>query len=111
MQLRLQMRLRELRHAQQELTHTVMVCRHSTWFLLLQATGVLLLAALLAHGAHEAQESGSHLARQKGLVRTLGLTEGAVKTRLHRARIFLREALAPYFEGGRGTDDATRTPP
>ncbi|MBI5444656.1 MAG: sigma-70 family RNA polymerase sigma factor [Deltaproteobacteria bacterium] len=28
----------------------------------------------------------------------LGITEGAVKTRLHRARIFLREALAHYFE-------------
>ncbi len=28
----------------------------------------------------------------------LGITEGAVKTRLHRARIFLREALNPYFE-------------
>jgi RNA polymerase sigma-70 factor (ECF subfamily) len=27
----------------------------------------------------------------------LGITEGAVKTRLHRARIFLREALAPYM--------------
>jgi RNA polymerase sigma-70 factor, ECF subfamily len=30
--------------------------------------------------------------------RELGITEGAVKTRLHRARIYLREALAPYFE-------------
>jgi RNA polymerase sigma-70 factor (ECF subfamily) len=30
--------------------------------------------------------------------RALGISEGAVKTRLHRARIFLREALAPYFE-------------
>jgi len=29
----------------------------------------------------------------------LGISEGAVKTRLHRARIFLREALNPYFEG------------
>jgi len=29
----------------------------------------------------------------------LGIKEGAVKTRLHRARIFLREALGPYFEG------------
>ncbi|MBI5015888.1 MAG: sigma-70 family RNA polymerase sigma factor [Deltaproteobacteria bacterium] len=32
----------------------------------------------------------------------LGITEGAVKTRLHRARIFLREALAPYM----GTETA-----
>lgn len=29
----------------------------------------------------------------------LDISEGAVKTRLHRARIFLREALSPYFEG------------
>lgn len=29
----------------------------------------------------------------------LGISEGAVKTRLHRARIFLRELLGPYFEG------------
>ena len=41
--------------------------------------------------------------------RTLGLTEGAVKTRLHRARIFLREALAPYFEAGPSPDAAART--
>ncbi|RMG90583.1 MAG: sigma-70 family RNA polymerase sigma factor, partial [Candidatus Dadabacteria bacterium] len=27
----------------------------------------------------------------------LGTTEGAVKTRLHRARIHLREKLSPYF--------------
>ncbi|NTU59764.1 MAG: sigma-70 family RNA polymerase sigma factor [Deltaproteobacteria bacterium] len=33
---------------------------------------------------------------------SLGITEGAVKTRLHRARIFLREELAPYFEGDGG---------
>ncbi len=31
----------------------------------------------------------------------LGITEGAVKTRLHRARLFLRESLSPYFEEGR----------
>ncbi len=39
----------------------------------------------------------------------LGISEGAVKTRLHRARIFLREALNPYFEGevpGDGTGEA-----
>jgi len=30
--------------------------------------------------------------------RILGISVGAVKTRLHRARIFLREALSPYFE-------------
>ena len=30
--------------------------------------------------------------------RALGISEGAVKTRLHRARVFLRETLAPYFE-------------
>ncbi len=38
----------------------------------------------------------------------LGLSEGAVKTRLHRARLFLREALNPYFEGevaGDGTGE------
>jgi len=29
----------------------------------------------------------------------LDISEGAVKTRLHRARLFLREALSPYFEG------------
>jgi RNA polymerase sigma-70 factor (ECF subfamily) len=29
----------------------------------------------------------------------LAISEGAVKTRLHRARLFLREALSPYFEG------------
>lgn len=34
----------------------------------------------------------------------LGITEGAVKTRLHRARIFLREALAPYFEADEGRE-------
>ena len=28
----------------------------------------------------------------------MGISEGAVKTRLHRARLFLREALSPYFE-------------
>lgn len=33
----------------------------------------------------------------------LGITEGAVKTRLHRARIFLREALAPYLGGEEGS--------
>jgi len=27
----------------------------------------------------------------------LNITEGAVKTRLHRARIFLREKLSPHF--------------
>lgn len=32
----------------------------------------------------------------------LGISEGAVKTRLHRARIYLREALAPYFEANEG---------
>jgi RNA polymerase sigma-70 factor (ECF subfamily) len=42
---------------------------------------------------------------------TLGLTVGAVKTRLHRARIFLREALAPYFEGAQDPDAAPRTTP
>ncbi len=31
----------------------------------------------------------------------LGITEGAVKTRLHRARLFLREALSPHFEDAR----------
>jgi RNA polymerase sigma-70 factor (ECF subfamily) len=30
--------------------------------------------------------------------RILEINEGAVKTRLHRARIYLREALSPYFE-------------
>jgi len=30
----------------------------------------------------------------------LGTTEGAVKTRLHRARIHLREKLSPYFADG-----------
>ncbi|MDW7710428.1 MAG: sigma-70 family RNA polymerase sigma factor [Deferrisomatales bacterium] len=38
----------------------------------------------------------------------LGISEGAVKTRLHRARIFLRETLNPYFEdemGGGGTGE------
>lgn len=29
---------------------------------------------------------------------SLGINPGAVKTRLHRARIFLRELLSPYFE-------------
>ncbi|GAB4256418.1 MAG: sigma-70 family RNA polymerase sigma factor [Deferrisomatales bacterium] len=32
--------------------------------------------------------------------RILGVSEGAVKTRLHRARLYLREALSPYFESG-----------
>jgi DNA-directed RNA polymerase specialized sigma24 family protein len=31
----------------------------------------------------------------------LGLTPGAVKTRLHRARQALRTLLAPFFEIGR----------
>ena len=30
--------------------------------------------------------------------RVLEINEGAVKTRLHRARIYLREALSPHFE-------------
>lgn len=30
--------------------------------------------------------------------KVLGLSEGAVKTRLHRARVYLRESLSPYFE-------------
>lgn len=34
----------------------------------------------------------------------LGITEGAVKTRLHRARIFLREALAPYLGSEEGVE-------
>ncbi|MHB8766209.1 MAG: RNA polymerase sigma factor [Deferrisomatales bacterium] len=38
----------------------------------------------------------------------LGISEGAVKTRLHRARIFLREALSPYFEADRETGTAGR---
>lgn len=38
----------------------------------------------------------------------LGITEGAVKTRLHRARIFLREALEPYMDA-HGADAASET--
>lgn len=38
--------------------------------------------------------------------RILGISEGAVKTRLHRARIFLREALSPYFEPDQDTGAA-----
>ena len=52
-----------------------MVCRHSTWFLLLQVASFSLLAALLAHGRHEVRESGEHLASQGKLVRELGLTD------------------------------------
>jgi RNA polymerase sigma-70 factor (ECF subfamily) len=32
----------------------------------------------------------------------LGLKEPTTKTRIHRARLFVREKLARYFEGGRG---------
>jgi RNA polymerase sigma-70 factor (ECF subfamily) len=39
--------------------------------------------------------------------RVLDLKEGAVKTRLHRARIYLREALSPYFELDEGTSGAS----
>lgn len=35
--------------------------------------------------------------------RILDISEGAVKTRLHRARLHLREALSPYFEPEAGT--------
>lgn len=40
---------------------------------------------------------------------TLGVTEGAVKTRLHRARIFLREALAPYFDSGEAAETSGKS--
>ena len=36
----------------------------------------------------------------------LEITEGAVKTRLHRARIYLREALSPHFESEHGSGTA-----
>jgi RNA polymerase sigma-70 factor (ECF subfamily) len=36
--------------------------------------------------------------------RVLEISEGAVKTRLHRARIYLREALSPHFESEQTTE-------
>ena len=41
--------------------------------------------------------------------RILGISEGAVKTRLHRARIFLREKLSPYFEAEVSSGSRTGT--
>ena len=52
-----------------------MGCRHSTWFLLLQAASLALLATLLTHGFHDVRENGPHLARQMALVKGLGLTD------------------------------------
>jgi RNA polymerase sigma-70 factor, ECF subfamily len=37
--------------------------------------------------------------RHEEIAMILGLTVSTAKTRLHRARLFLREALANYFEG------------
>jgi RNA polymerase sigma-70 factor, ECF subfamily len=39
---------------------------------------------------------------------TLGITETALKVRLHRARLTLREALQPYLNDLRGVGDADR---
>lgn len=37
----------------------------------------------------------------------LGLSVPAVKSRLHRARLFLRQRLSDYFDGGTKTDETT----
>ena len=74
-----------------------MVCRHSTWFLLLQVAFFSTLAALLTHGLHEVRESGPHLTRQGTLVRELGLTDLCLFTEASYTRhLAMSDSFTPF---------------